>query len=221
VKKIIAQCWVWNSAQFITAPIMRIHEYVDEIQVFDGAYQFMLDKGYAKVPWSTDGTEEIVKSLKVDCPIKWVACTKAYSHSVDKTLFSRSLEYWKRGEWTYLMSDDEIPSGNVEAAFTRVREEEKALVGYAPMVTLTHTSQFPGVSCRLEKGPFGRKPRFFKWQHRLHYKGNVLLNGEGQPRELWPKIMLDEITLVHLKHLRPKKRLQPQLDYEAYGEWRM
>lgn len=69
MSRIIVQAYVWNSSQFLTAPIMALHRFVDEIQIFDGAW-----KGYptAKVPWSTDGTEQVVKALKLNCPLKWL-----------------------------------------------------------------------------------------------------------------------------------------------------
>ena len=103
--RIIAQAKVWNTAQFITAPILRIHKHVDEIQVFDGAYKFMGEKGYVRVPESTDGTKEILQALapKLECKLRWIGCSDYYNHEIDKKLFM--LKFWRPGEWKYVLSD--------------------------------------------------------------------------------------------------------------------
>lgn len=211
--KIIAQSFCWNSAQFIAAPILAIHKYVDEIQCFDGAYQFMKKAGYAKVPYSTDGTEQVLKALKLACPLKWIPCTGFYENEVAKKMFMQQNEFWKPNEWKYLLSDDEIPTGDIAGAFNRVRNNKEALAGYIPMLEVKNLK--PGAPLVY----FHAKPRLLKWQPGLHWEGNHwnLLNGKGQPRDKWPRITLTEMTLIHLKWLRIRDRLKMQLDYEKLG----
>lgn len=208
MSRIIVQSFVWNTSQFIAAPIMAIHKYVDEIQIFDGAW-----KGYpiAKVPWSTDGTEEVVKSLKLACSLKWFPCEEFYESQVAKKIFM--LKYWHPGEWRYLMGDDEIPVGNLKSAFARVREEKKALIGYVPMVEIQPNP--------LSMKHLGLKPRFFRWQKGFHYgkrggvlRHNLILNAKNMFRDKWPHIELKEMLLVHLKYLRHLERREAQLKYQ-------
>lgn len=210
MSRMIAQSFVWNSAQFITAPIMAVHEHVDEIQIFDGAYQFMKDAGYAKVPGSTDGTDRIIRGLRLKCDLIWIPCEKFYENETAKKMFMQQLKFWKPDEWKYILSDDELPVGSVGQAFKRVRVED-ALVGYVRMWE-------PYLS---KKGEFhlkylGWKPRFLKWQKGLHWVGkhHQLYNAEGVHREQWLKIALTEMSILHLKHMRPFERLLPQLEYE-------
>lgn len=212
MSRIIAQSFCWNCAQFIAAPLLRVHRVVDEIQCFDGAYKFMKDAGYTKVPYSTDGTAEVIKSLKLSCPVKWIPCTDFYENETAKKMFMQREHFWKPSEWKYVLSDDEIPTRKIVATFKRVRNAKKALVGYVPIVEVRTIPKIPNVTLKY----LGCKPRFLKWQKGLHWRGKHyrLFNGAGQPRESWPKIMLPEMTIVHLKHLRPKGRLRMQLAYE-------
>lgn len=209
---LIAQSFCWNCAQFIAAPILRVHRLVDEIQCFDGAYKFMKDAGYATFPYSTDGTAEVIRSLKLACPVRWISCTRFYENEVAKKMFMQRQQFWKPGEWKYVLSDDEVPTGKIVSAFNRVRDEKKALIAYVPMVEVRPIQKAPNVALKY----LGYKPRFLKWQKGLHWRGKHyrLFNGAGQPRESWPKIMLSEMTLIHLKYLRPKGRLKMQLNYE-------
>ena len=209
MNRIIVQSQVWNNAQFIAAPILAIHEHVDEIQVFDGAYKQMRKIAGVSVPESIDGTKEVLKALKLKCDLEWFDCHSFWKNEIDKKTFM--LRYWCAGEWRYYLCDDEIPGGNIEKAFKRVRREEKALVGYVPMV-----------EPRLKNGKFllkdlGVKPRFLKWQKGLHWreKHYNLYNGKGVAREQWPRIVLKEMCILHLKFLRPKERVRAQLAYEA------
>lgn len=209
--RVIAQAQVWNNAQFITAPILAIHKYVDEIQCFDGAYKFMGEKGYADRPQSTDGTKQILMTLapKLKCKLKWFDCDHFWKDEIAKKTFM--LKFWNEGEWRYWLNDDELPGGNIEKAFNRVRREEKALVGYVPMA-----------EPYLQNGKFrlrdlGLKPRFLRWQKGLHWreKHYKLYNAQGVPREKWPRIVLNEMCILHLKYLRPRERIIAQLGYEA------
>ena len=208
--RIIAQSFVWNAAQFITAPVLAVHKYVDEIQLFDGAFRFMKDAGYASVPWSTDGTKEVFTALKLECAKKWVPCKDFYKDEIAKKLFMQQRQFWNPGEWKYILSDDEIPSGDLDATFKQVRASN-ALVGYIRMWEPQRSKQ--GV---LTLKYLGWKPRLLRWQKDLHWKGKHynLYNAMGIPRDRWPKITLKQICLLHLKHIRPGERLQPQLAYE-------
>lgn len=189
---------------------MAIHRFVDEIQVFDGAFKFMKDAGYAKVPWSTDNTEQVVKSLKLKCPLKWIPCPGFYENEVAKKTFMQQRRFWKPGEWKYILSDDELPAGNIAHAFKRVRDS-KALIGYVRMWEPRR------VKGELFLKYLGGKLRFLKWQEGLHWRGKhyQLHSGKGVPKEKWPKIILNEMFILHLKYMRPNERLLPQLKYEA------
>lgn len=172
----------------------------------------MKKAGYAKVPYSTDGTEQVVKALKLACPLKWIPCTGFYKNEAAKKSFM--LEFWKPDEWKYLLNDDEIPTGDVAGAFNRVRNNKEALAGYIPMLEVRNLRiGEPLVN-------LGDKPRLVKWQPGLHYRGShwSLFNAKGQFRDNWPRITLTEMTLIHLKWLRIRERLKMQLDYEKVPE---
>ncbi|MBA7490849.1 hypothetical protein ES702_01392 [subsurface metagenome] len=206
--RLIVQSYVWNAAQFITAPILALHGYVDEIQIFDGAW-----KGYptAKVPWSTDGTEQVVKNLKLDCPLQWIPCKEFYKSQVAKKTFM--LKYWHPNEWRYLMADDEVPVGNIKGAFERVRRaDQKIMIGFIPTVRIMLHPK-PHLFQRKRK----YAPRLFRWQKGFHYgkTHNIILNAEKMFRDNWrPRIFLDEMLIVHLKWLRHKERREAQLKYQ-------
>lgn len=189
---------------------MAVHEYVDEIQVFDGAYQFMKDAGYADVPWSTDGTEEVVKALKVACPLRWMPTEEFYAHEIAKKMFMQQLEFWKPGEWKYLLADDELPVGNVGQVFEQVRHSE-TLVGYVRM-----WEPYRNKRGELHLRALHWKPRFHRWQEGYHWRGKHYqsYNAQGVPRAKWPSIRLNGMVFLHLKRMRPRERLLPQLKYE-------
>lgn len=209
MSRIIVQSFCWNCAQFIAAPLIAVHKYVDEIQCFDGAYEHM--RKYTKTPHSTDGTDKVVKGLNLECPVLWIPCKDFYKNEVDKKTFMQTQKFWKLGEWKYILSDDEIPIGDVAQAFKRVREDNKTLVGYVPMLEV-HPS-------KNTLKNLGFKPRFLKWQPGLHWRGKHydLYNAKKRHRDTWPKIVLEEMRLIHLKHLRFKERLNMQLAYERLG----
>lgn len=213
MSKIIAQAMVWNAAQFVAAPILAVHKYVDEIQVFDGAYQFMQDAGYAKVPWSTDGTAQIVWSLRVDCPLKWIPCTDFYENEVAKKSFMQQEQYWKPDTWRYLLADDEIPVGDLAIEFGRVRSAKDELCAYLRFYEPFFDKR---MECHIKY--LGWKPRFHMWQLGLHYRGrhDLFHNVQGRKVSEWrPRLVLEDISMLHYKHIRPKERLIPQLRYEA------
>jgi len=210
--RIIAQCFIWNGSKFISACILAIHKYVDEIQVFDGAFAHMKTLGI-KTPESTDGTKEIVMGLapKLACPVKWFSCQDFWKTETAKKTFM--LKYWHPDEWMFRLGSDELPVGNVRAAFERIRREEKALVGCIPMIEMRLKNGIP----HLVK--IDDKPRFFRWQEGLHWKGChwAFYNGQDIFRGKWAKIVLDEMRLLHLKYLRKEETLQAQLSYEKLG----
>lgn len=184
---IIAQCFCWNSAQFIAMPILAIHKYVNEIQVFDGAYKWMKKAGYAKVPWSIDGTEQVVKGLKLACPLKWIPCTQFYTQKIKRTMMVKHWRKEKGDAWRYLMADDELPVGNVAKAFQRIRREKHASDGFVSVIEV--------MGRQLRKPPVSDRKRFVRLA-----KGG--------------RIKLKKMFIVHLKWLRERERLMAQLDYE-------
>ncbi|GAI87066.1 unnamed protein product, partial [marine sediment metagenome] len=170
-------------------------------------------EGYVRVPESTDGTKEILQALapKLECKLRWIGCSDYYKHEIDKKVFM--LKFWRPGEWKYVLSDDELPGGEIAAAFSKVRNEETALVGYIPLVTAVfRESKFRLTSPVL-------KPRFFRWQPGLHWKKkhDSFYNAEGVFRDKWPRIVLKEMYLLHLKYFRPPNRLKAQNAYEGLG----
>ncbi len=214
MSRIIVQSFCWNCAQFIAAPLLAVHNHVDEIQCFDGAFKFMKDAGYTNVPHSTDGTEDVIASLKLKCNLRWIRCTNFYENEIAKKMFMQQRKYWKPGEWKYLLSDDEIPSGNIKKAFNRIRKSGKALVAYVRMWE-------PYLNKKLEfhLKYLGWKPRFLKWQKGLHWQGKhyQLYNAKGIHRDKWPKIALTKMAIIHMKHCRFPSRLNMQLNYEKLG----
>ena len=217
--RIIVQAQVWNNAQFLTAPIMAIHKFVDEIQLFDGAYQYFHDEGYAETPESTDGSKEIFDALKLDCDKKWFPCDRFWKNEIEKKEYT--LRFWKQGEWRYTLSDDEIPSGSIEQEFERLRKTPEAMIGWIPMVEARwgyHSMAHSDMSVRsLWLADLGFKPRFLRWQEGLRWQGkhHFLVDKSGIHRNEWPKIHLWKMCLLHLKFLRPPTRTKGQLGYEA------
>lgn len=212
MSKIIVQAMIWNAAQFVSAPILAVHKYVNEIQAFDGAYQFMQDAGYAKVPWSTDGMEEVVKALKTVCPLTWIPTKEFYENVIAKKLFMQQEQFWEPGTWRYLLADDEIPVGDLASEFARVRNSEDALCAYMRFYEPFFDKK---MVCHLKY--LGWKPRFHRWQPGLHYRGrhDLFYNEQGLKVAEWrPRLALEGISMLHLKRIRPRERLIPQLKYE-------
>lgn len=229
--KIIVQAQVWNCAQFITASILPIQKYVDEIWLFDGAYKHM--KKFTEVPWSTDGTEQIVRALKLKCKLVWVPCEDFFDTEIAKR--TSMIKHLNEGEWLYELHDDEIASMNVEVAFQRVRNEKEALIGFIPMIEFPRAYEF---YAEIPEGPIDPyetvlrrelhalkhaggqaflTPRFYKWQEGLHWGASLsdLFNAKGGRWEKWSRIILGEMFLWHLKWLRERNRHKMQLDYEG------
>lgn len=229
--KVVVHASVWNSAQFIASAILPIQKYVDEIFVFDGAYGHM--KKFTTVPWSTDGTEQIVKALKLNCTLIWVPCKDFFEDEIAKRTFM--MKYLNEDEWMYLLSDDEIATMNVQTAFQRIRSENQAVMGHVPMIEFPRGKEFrmevPNGplnpyemtlerQLRAVKGTGGKdflKPRFFKGGEGIHWRGGLsdVYNGKGERWEIWPYIVLDEMLLWHVKWLRNETRHKMQLDYEG------
>lgn len=213
MSRIVVQGAVWQAAQFVSAPIMAIHKYVDEIQIFDGAYQFMESAGYARVPWSTDGTKGVLEALvpHLTCPLRWIPCEGFYLSEITKKMFMQQSEFWKPGEWKYLMADDELPIGDIGQAFERIKGSE-SLVGTIRMWEPQLTKDG-----RITLRNLGWKPRLMKWQEGLHWVGrhDQLYNAQNIHRARWPTVGLAEMSILHLKKMRPRERLLPQLKYEA------
>lgn len=206
--RIVVQSYVWNAAQFIAASLLALHKYVSEIQVFDGAW-----KGYptAKVPWSTDGTEQIVKSLKLKCPLKWFQCKTFYESQVAKK--TCMLKHLHPDEWQYLLADDELPTRNIHGAFERIRKETKALVGFIPSIQIHPEAPKPGI---FRRSHLVGNPRLFKWQKGFHFGKfhNIILNAKNVSYKRWPRIVLNEMLIVHLKWCRHLERRQAQSQYQ-------
>lgn len=227
--KIVAQAQVWNCAQFITASILPIQKYVDELWLFDGAYEYM--KKFTNVPWSTDGTEEIVKALKLNCKLIWVPCKDFFETDLAKRKFM--IKHLNDGEWLFELEDDEIATMNVEGAFQRVRNSTEAQVGFIPMIEFPQAQELYSdvpeninpyeytlerqLRALKEGGgqPF-LKPRFWKNEGMYFTIGiSDIYDGQERHYEKWSRIVLDEMFLWHLKWLRERERCKMQLDYEG------
>ena len=227
--KIVGHTLVWNCAQFVAASILPIHKYVDEMWFFDGAYKDM--KKYVKVPWSTDGTKEIVESLKLDCKKIWVPCKEFFETEKDKWVFAVS--HLNDGEWKYDTHDDEIATMDIKAAFQRVRNEKHATIGFVPRLTFPRARELfspipEGVICPYEYkiewqlralrehgGKAFEVAKFLK-QDGINYGGTIsdIFDRQGTHWTKWPRIVLDEMFIWHLKWLREQERNIHMLDYE-------
>jgi len=224
---------VWNCAQFITAAILPIHKYVDEIWLFDGAYKHM--EKFVKVPWSTDGTEEIVKALKLDSKLIWVPCKDFFTTEVAKKNFM--VQYSNDGEWIYDLVDDEIAGMDVKGAFERIRNSKDIQLGLVPMLEFPRArelfSPIPEGKMYTDINPYeyvlhrmllalreGGKDAFlrvrFLKNEGLHFRDTVsdIYDRQGRHYTKWSHIVLGEMFIWHIKWLREKDRLKQQLDYE-------
>lgn len=226
--KIVAQAQVWNCAQFITASILPIQKYVDEIWLFDGAYEHM--KKFTDVPWSTDGTEEIVKALKLDCKLVWVPCKDFFETELAKRIFM--IKHLNDGEWMYELHDDEIATMDIEATFKRVRNAEGVEVGFVPMLQYPRARElFSPVpedinpyeymlerqlrALKKEGGHAFLAPRFWKNEGMYFTIGiSNIYDRQGRHYDKWPSIVLSEMFIWHLKWLRERDRHKMMLDYE-------
>jgi len=175
--------------------------------------QLLKDKGFADVPWSTDGTRQIAESLPLECKLTYVQREEFWPNLVAARTFS--LEYWKNGEWMYPMAADEILIGNVGQAFQKIRTEKVADVIYLQMREFQPKN--PWIT------ELGWKRRFFRWQQGLHWgqTHNDFRNKNNVYVEKWPeksRMKIKNLWILHLKRLQFSERIQAANAYRKFGK---
>lgn len=205
--RIVADINIYNGAQFLSAILSAIHEYVDKIVVVDGAWAGLLATGLFSSPSSTDASKKILEAFPLKCPYVWVkAPPKGWeSHSLKR---AAALRYLRRGDWQYMINDDELPVGDLGEAFEEIRELDDAKMIQVPFVELMGfwTDWYKYAELTLEKNRIQLIPRFFKMQNIFYgYSHLDLLDGLGKQDNYleWKSRTVDAMWIVHLVRLRP------------------
>lgn len=203
MSRIVGCVGTYNGVQFLPTALFHIHKYLDEIVIIDGVFRGFLASGFFKTAGSTDGTRQVVEALDLDCPLTWVDPPRTgwESHSHKRAAF---FEYLEDGDWQYLINDDEIPIGDVEATFNELREEEEVDIGYVKFVEACgHLS-----SIKWSRNGVDKIPRFFRWWSDnplvYGYCHIELTNRAGTNFRDWERKEFSGMMLVHLKRFRPK-----------------
>jgi len=189
--RIVGHLSTFNSTQFVAKVLIPIHRYLDELIIVDGAWRVYVALGYYKRAWSTDGTKELIESLNLKCPWKWIPAPKfGWESHAEKC--AEHLKYLKKGDWQYYLNDDEVPSGRIRRAFVKILE-------------------MPQEITRIEV-PFEellREPktwisRFFKWRRGIHYGYTHcdLRTETGENFRDWACSRVDEMRIIHYKYKR-------------------
>ena len=121
--KITALVRSYNECQFISACIESIKHSVDQIIFADGAYELYY-RNYKKYfpqakPWSTDGTLDIIQSLKDLPDLQILRCQKPYVNQL--AMLNRLLDAVKTGRWFLLLDADEMVLGDLKTGFKEIK----------------------------------------------------------------------------------------------------
>lgn len=142
--RIIALINVFNEEKGIARCIESIHDVVDEVWVYDGAYR----QYPHQLPYSTDRTLEIASKYP---KVKIFETQTAYENQCIKR--TKMFENGRKGDYFFKLDADEYVV-NPEA----IRENLKGDVGWC--WTVSNLYEFPVVTARI-----------FKWRAGMHYAG--------------------------------------------------
>ena len=206
--KITALVRSYNECQFISACIESIKHSVDQIIFADGAYELYY-RNYKKYfpqakPWSTDGTLEIIQSLKDLPDLKILRCQKPYVNQL--AMLNRLLDAVKTGRWFLLLDADEMVLGDLKTGFKEIKASG-SIIGRAPLCTL---------GADADRLHYFWHPRVFKKQRGMKYSGThwQLRDYAGRIMEnSYPVWWTQHFVIAHLKLLKTHTRIRPHLSY--------
>lgn len=204
---------VYNEAVWIRSCVERFQDQIDELVVVDGAWRPLVVAGLVPSFASNDGTLNILRDMKLSCKLTIIDAPKDgwICHARQR---AELLKYFNEGDWRYLTAPDEIAVGDVHKTFDEVRNEDKALCGYVPLVAPPnplglYPKNYAQVEAVIEKHKYDviqptLKPRFHKWQPDLWIGGehSTFYNTNNIPREQWPRFNLKHIRHVHFNNFK-------------------
>lgn len=216
--KIHALLNIYNDRTFLPACLESVQDVVDSIIVADGAYMLYYES-YKRLnrdamPWSTDGTLEIIKSMTGLPPITWVSPPLAEPNSpIDYECWPNQtdkrtalIEQVPIGDWFIIIDADELLMGDPKEAMEAVYDSG-CLAASTPMYS-------PGTHEDRVKVEW--HPRTFKKMEKMHYKGSHWHLRDKYGRiieERYPIYWTDVMALVHLKPFKTQTRLIPHQNY--------
>lgn len=193
--RIVGHLSVYNSAQYVAALLVPIHKLLDELIVIDGAWRIYVALGYYDKVESSDNTKEVIESLNLKCPWKWIPSPKLgwESHSEKCAEF---LKYLKPDDWQYYLNEDEIPIGDIEGTFNGIRADNENDMIRVPFYEICNPT--------LDKNSGTFILRFFKWKRGMSYGYTHcdLQSGDGINFRKWKTGTINKMQIVHLKNFR-------------------
>jgi hypothetical protein len=202
---------IYNDVQFISANVESIKDHVEGIIVADGAYKAYYQQYRAAFPdaqpWSTDGSIEVLQSLKGLPDLQLLRVPQGgWPNQIAK--MNALIEAVPEGSWFIDVNADEMLVGNVPDGFKEV-EESGCVAGRVPLVNL---------GCDIDRLHYFWHPRLWKHEAGLHFEGThwQVRDYAGRIVESdYPIWWSQQFVMAHFKPLKPYKRLQPHQAYMA------
>jgi len=209
--KLHATINIYNDPMFLAACLESIKDVVDDIIVVDGAYEAYLKHFREFSPWatawSTDGTLEILQSIKGLPPLR-IHHTESdqicWPNQVDKRNFM--INQVPNEDWFLGIDSDEMLMGDPQEALEKVYDSG-CIVAQMPLYT-------PGV--QVDRVIPKWHPRLFQKKPGMHYKGTHWHLRDKQGRiieEKYPMFWTDKMAIVHFKSFKDQTRLIPHQNY--------
>jgi hypothetical protein len=209
--KLHATLNLYNDCEFLAAMLLSIKDIVDDIIVVDGAYELYLKQFQEFNPWatawSTDGSLEILKSVKGLPPVKICHTPhedECWPNQVEKRNFM--INQVPDGDWFLGIDADELLAGDAQEALEKLYESG-CIIGQMPLYTPgTHEDR---VVPRWH-------PRLFQKRPGMHYKGthwHLRDQYERIMEEKYPMFWTDLMAIVHFKSFKSQSRLLPHTSY--------
>ena len=177
---------------------------MDEIILVDGAYADFPHK----IPWSTDGSLELVKELQKDDPrIKLMECKRAWADEVEKR---NAYFAGKDGDWYLVIDADERLESADE---TTIRDLKSFLASY-PLDYLMLDIVAQPVTPTIE-----RYGRIFRHLPGLHYEighSNLIADGRmllAEAPQYGTATLYSGLRILHLKLSRSGDRVDKKAEY--------
>ena len=199
---------LYNDCQFLATCLESIKEHVDEIIVADGAYELyyrQFKKAYSQAkPWSTDGSLQIIQSLRDLPPVKILRCTKPWLNQTVKR--NALINAVPDGEWFIIIDADEMLTGNVYKGLKEIIESG-CVVGRAPLVN---------AGADVDRLNYFWHPRIFMKMKGMHYERTHWQLRDRHDRIIentYPVWWTQEFVMMHFKLFKAPNRLVPHQAY--------
>lgn len=200
----------YNEAQFIAATLTSLRGAVDDIVLVDGAYELYY-RHYRQFeprakPYSTDGSLEIIQTIKDLPPTRILHCPgeKPWLNQIVK--LNAMIDAVPEGEWFLIIDGDEMILGDFPAALKEI-QDSGCIVGRVPLVNL---------GADVDRLFYFWHPRIFLKYRGMHYSGTHWQLRDTHDRFMesdYPIFWSQQCVIAHFKMLKSKRRIEPHLKY--------